>query len=139
MARKSSHTGQDEAEQATEEATSAGFTGAAGLMDVQVQLFEQFDHVASQWLDHRREDLDATRQSIDELRNCERMDEVLRVQQEWMNGSMRRLWEDWTACAKVAFSVPRVTASRFGQAATTMSRTLGRGQEERQQMKEAAE
>jgi len=138
MARRTSQS--DAAERATRQASSTGARTANEWIDAQAELFEQFDHVANQWLERRREALDATRRSIEQLRSCEQVGDFLRVQHEWLEGSMRRLTEDMTEFAKVAFAVPQVAASRFGQTAATMSRGMTRAQEDfLNQAKEAAE
>jgi hypothetical protein len=91
-------------------------------MNAQAELFEQFDHIATQWLERRREALDATRHSLEELRNCREVGDFVRVQHGWVGGSVRRFTEELAEFAKVAFTVPQVAASRFGQAASTMRR-----------------
>src|SRR5690349_4013052 len=128
MARRTSPT--DTAERVTRQASATGARTANEWLDAQAQLFEQFDHVATQWLERRREALDATRHSIDQMRSCEQVGDFLRVQHEWVEGSMRRLTEDMTEFARVAFAVPQVAASRFSQTAATMGRGLSKAQED---------
>jgi len=120
----------DAAERVMKQAGSNGARTANEWLDAQAELFEQFDHVATHWLERRREALDATRQSIDQLRRCEEVGDFLRVQHEWVEGSMRRLTEDLTEFAKVAFAVPQVAASRFGTAAATLGRGLTKAQDD---------
>jgi hypothetical protein len=130
MARRTSESQRDTVERAAKQASSASSRTASEWIDAQAELFEQFDHIASQWLERRREALDATRHSIEQLRSCEQVGDFLRVQHEWVEGSMRRLTEDLTEFAKVAFAVPQVAASRFGHAAATMGRGLDKAQED---------
>ena len=130
MARRQSYSQSDAAERAARQASATGARTASEWIDAQAELFDQFDQVASQWLERRREALDATRRSIEQMRSCEQVGDFLRVQHEWVEGSMRRLTEDLTEFAKVAFAVPQVAASRFGQAAGTMGRGLSKAQDD---------
>jgi hypothetical protein len=141
MARGNSNSERSAIERATQQGRSSGAKVTNEWIDAQAELFEQFDHIATEWLGRRREALDATRRSIEQLKTCGEMGDFLRVQQEWVEGSMRRLTEDLTEFAKVAFAVPQVAASRFGQAAATMGRGMNRVQEDllSAHAKEAAE
>lgn len=86
-------------------------------LENQAALFEHFDEMARRWLERRREALDATRQSLEELRSAGDGGEILRIQQEWLLGSMRRLSADLGELCHVAFTLSHRTVDQIGGAA----------------------
>jgi hypothetical protein len=91
-------------------------------VESQARIFEQFDEVARRWLDRRREALDATRQSLEEMRSTDNVGELMRVQQQWVFGSLQRLAADMSELGTAAFTLTQAAAS---QVSKTVERTGG--------------
>ena len=82
-------------ERAGEQVVGSTFRAPGLWVESQAKAFERFDDVARRWLDRRREALDATRQSLDEMRGSSDLGECMRIQSDWVFGSMRRLIADF--------------------------------------------
>jgi Phasin protein len=91
-------------------------------VESQARVFEHFDEVARRWLDRRREALDATRRSFEEMRGTDNVGDLMRVQQEWVFGSLQRLAADVSELGTAAFNLAQATATQVGRAA---ERTAG--------------
>jgi hypothetical protein len=116
--------GREAVEQQEEQAVSATTRASDLWIESQARLFEEFDEVARHWLDRRREALDAARQSFDELRNDNSIGGLMRIQQEWMIGSMNRLAADIAELSGVVLNIAQATAARIGRAGGEASRDL---------------
>jgi hypothetical protein len=95
----------------------------------QARIFEEFDEVARRWLDRRREALDATRQIFEEFRADNSLGGVIRVQQEWVIGSMNRLAADIAELSGAVLNITQAAASRITEA----TEGAGRGSEQARQ------
>jgi hypothetical protein len=111
-----------EAEREGAEGEAAARKGMELLLGNQTILLHHMNEVTKRWLERRRDDIDAARQSLDDIGNCENWGEVLRVQQEWMLGSMRRLTADLSELASGALSLSQRAASRFGETTEAAAR-----------------
>ncbi|HUJ97176.1 MAG TPA: phasin family protein [Stellaceae bacterium] len=111
-----------EAEREGAESEAAARKGMELLLGNQTILLHHMNEMTKRWLERRREDLDAARQSLDDMGGCENWGEVLRVQQQWMLGSMRRLTADLTEFASGALSLSQRAASRFGETSEAAAR-----------------
>jgi hypothetical protein len=111
-----------EAEREGAEGEAAARKGMELLLGNQTILLHHMNEVTKRWLERRRDDIDAARQSLDDISNCDNWGEVLRVQQEWMLGSMRRLTADLTELASGALSLSQRAASRFGETTEAAAR-----------------
>jgi hypothetical protein len=99
-------------------------------VETQARLFEQADEVARRWLDRRREALDAALQSMEEMRRASDIGDLMRIQQEWVLGAVRRVTADITELTGAALTFSRASASRIGQAGEGVVHDLERtGQE----------
>ncbi len=126
MARRRTHTEQDEAEQLTDRVGSVVPKTADLWVETQARLFEQVDEVARRWLDRRREALDAARQSMEEMRRSSDIADLMRVQQDWVLGAVRRVAADITEMTGAALTFSQASASRIGQAGEGMAHDLER-------------
>jgi Phasin protein len=91
-------------------------SGTSGLwVESQARIFDQFDEVARRWLDRRREALDATRESLEEMKSTENVGELMRVQQEWLIGSLHRLAADFGELGAAAVNLAQTAASQIGR------------------------
>ena len=115
MARKRSLE-QQHAERAEEHAAGAAFRGPDLWVESQAKAFGHFDEVARRWLDRRREALDATRQSFEEMRDSSDLGELMRIQQEWVLGSMRRLTADFVELSGIALNLAQGATSQIARA-----------------------
>jgi Phasin protein len=111
-----------EAEREGAEGEAAARKGMELLLGNQTILLHHMNEMTKRWLERRRDDIDAARQSLDDISGCENWGEVLRVQQEWMLGSMRRLTADLTELASGALSLSQRAASRFGETSEAAAR-----------------
>ena len=108
---------QRHAERVEEHALGAAFRGPDLLVESQAKAFERFDEVARRWLDRRREALDATRQSFEEIRDSSDFSDLVRIQQEWMLGSMRRLTTDLVELSGIALNLTQGATMQMARAA----------------------
>jgi hypothetical protein len=104
------------------EGEAAARKGMDLLLGNQTILLHHMNEVTKHWLERRRDDIDAARQSLDDIGHCENWGEVLRIQQEWMLGSMRRLSADLAELASGALSLSQRAASRFGETTEAAAR-----------------
>jgi Phasin protein len=118
------------AEERQEQVVSAATRASDLWIESQARLFEAFDEVARRWLDRRREALDAARQSFEELRNDNSIGGLMRIQQEWVVGSMNRLAADIAELSGAVLNVAQATASRIDRARGGPARDLGQTGEE---------
>jgi hypothetical protein len=99
---------------------------ASGTSDLwlesQARMFDHFDEVARRWLDRRREALDATRQSLEEMRSTDNVGELMRIQHDWVIGSLQRLAADMAELGTAAFNLAQTAATQVGK---TGERTAG--------------
>lgn len=108
------------AEHEAEERSAQRFSSVASAtsgqwVETQARIFGHFDEVARRWLDRRREALDATRRSFEEMRNTGNAGDLTRIQQEWLIGSMQRLAADFGELGTVAVNLAQTTASQIGR------------------------
>jgi hypothetical protein len=109
------HSAKQEAAEGREEHVVSAATRALDLwIESQARIFEQFDEVARPWLDRR---LDAARQSFEEFRNDNSLGGVMRVQQEWVIGSMNRLAADIAELNGAVLNIAQAAGSRIGRVA----------------------
>jgi hypothetical protein len=120
MARKRS-VEQHHAERAEEQAAASGFRASELWVESQARAFERFDEVARRWLHRRREALDATRQSLEEMRDSSDLAELMRIQQEWVLGSMRRLTADFVELSGIALNLAQGATTQMARATEGMT------------------
>jgi hypothetical protein len=93
------------------ERAEEGFRAPDLWVESQARAFERFDEVARRWLDRRREALDATRQSFEEMRGSSDLGECMRIQSDWVLGSMRRLTADFVELSSIALNLAQGAAT----------------------------
>ena len=113
---------EQEVEREGAEGEAAARKGMELLLGNHTILLHHMNEMTKHWLERRRDDIDAARQSLDEMGDCANWGEVLRIQQEWMLGSMRRLTADLTELASGALSLSQRAASRFGETSEAAAR-----------------
>lgn len=121
---------QGHGERAREHVEGAAQKTTGAWIEGQATLFNQVDNVARRWLDRRREALDATRQSLDEMKHCGDMRDILRIQQDWVMGALRRVMADFSELTKATLEVSQGTVSRVGQTTRAIGEDMGRACEE---------
>jgi Phasin protein len=108
---------QQHVERAEEQAMGSAFRGPDLWVESQAKAFDRFDEVARRWLDRRREALDATRQSFEEMRDSSDLGELMRIQQEWVRGSVRRLTADFVELSGIALNLAQGATTQIARAA----------------------
>jgi Phasin protein len=108
---------QPHAERAEEQVIGAAFRGPDLWVESQAKAFDRFDEVARRWLDRRREALDATRQSFEEMRDSSDLGERMRIQQEWVLGSMRRITADFVELSGITLNLMQGATTQIARAA----------------------
>jgi len=93
-------------------------------IETQANAFKRFEEVAQRWLDRRREALDATRQSLEEMRGSSDLGECMRIQSEWVLGSMRRLTADFVELSGIALNLAEGAATQMAQATESTTREM---------------
>jgi len=99
-------------------------------IESQARIFARFDEIARHWLDRRREELDATRQSFEQLRSSNNIAELMRIQQEWMIGSINRLAADIAELSTAAVNLAQTAVSQIGRTTEATGGQLERAGEE---------
>ncbi|HWI29469.1 MAG TPA: phasin family protein [Stellaceae bacterium] len=117
---------EQEMERESAQGEQAARKGTELWLGNQVMLFDYMNEMTQRWLERRREAFDAARQSLDEMGSCENWGELLRVQQEWLLGSMRRLTADFSEFTAGALGLSQRAASRFGSTTEAMARNWER-------------
>ena len=97
---------------------SAATWGAEVWLDSQADLLHEVDSITQGWLERRRETIDAMWQSMEEMRNSNPT-EILRIQQEWITTSLRRVVSDLEAWIALAATTWRRTMLRFEEGENT--------------------
>lgn len=68
-------------------------------------LLHRVAEITDGWLERRREDIDAARQSMDEIEASKSWSETLRTQQKFFLGSLRRLASDLSDLGSMALTL----------------------------------
>lgn len=118
MARKRSAE-RETSDRAVEHMQSAASTAGAFWLESQTRTLDHIDDVMSRWID-------AARQSLEEMRECSTIGELVRVQQEWIVGSMRRTATDMAQFGKMTMDIAQ-------RATSQIERTTARAADEAEQ------
>jgi hypothetical protein len=90
--------------------------GAGDLwLESQTRTLNHVDEVTRRWID-------AARQSLDDMRECRNLGELVRLQQEWIIGSMRRAAIDFAQFGRMTMDMAQRATSQIEQ---TTERTAG--------------
>ena len=76
--------------------------GTETFFAAQAELIAEVRAVALTWLRRRQDMINEAQQSLDEMRTCRTIADLLRVQQEWINRSMQRFASDVVAWGDTA-------------------------------------
>jgi Phasin protein len=93
-------------------------------VESQASAFKRFDEVARRWLDRRQEALDATRHSLDEMLGSRDVGELMRIQSNWMFGSMHRLIADFGELSSIALNLAQGATTRMARATESSTRDM---------------
>jgi hypothetical protein len=105
MARK--RTGDEERPERTAEQLQTVASSAGDLwLESQTRTLDHFDDVTRRWID-------AARQSLDEMRECSNLGELMRLQQEWVIGSMRRAAIDFAQFGRMTMDIAQRATSQI--------------------------
>lgn len=91
-----------EAGPASTDLASAATRSAEAWLDGNAELLREVDTMTREWVERRRETIDAARQSVNEMQKSRELADLLRIQQEWFTGSLRRVASDLDACVALA-------------------------------------
>jgi hypothetical protein len=111
-------------ERAEEQVIGSAFRVPDLWIETQANAFKRFDEVAQRWLDRRREALDATRQSLEEMRGSNDLGECMRIQSDWVLGSMRRLTADFVELSSIALNLAQGAATQTARAMESTTREM---------------
>jgi len=108
------HAGGDaEIGQASTDLAPAATQSAEAWLDSHAELLHEVDAMTQAWVQRRRETIDAVRHSMEEMRKSRELADLLRIQQEWVSGSLRRVASDLEALTALAGTMWRRTMLRF--------------------------
>lgn len=115
-----------EARRASADLAPAVTRSAGAWLDSQADLLHEVDAMTQAWVQRRREAIDAVRQSIEDMRNSRELADMLRIQQEWLTGSLRRVASDLEAWATLAGTMWQRTMLRFTEAGQSTAEEVRR-------------
>jgi hypothetical protein len=81
------------------------------------ELLANVDALTHAWLTRRREGIDAMREAIQQMTECQDPAEMLGIQQEWLSGALRRTSDDIAALNDGIASMTQKATAEFEQAA----------------------
>jgi hypothetical protein len=105
MARKRSAE-RETADRAAEHMQSAAASAGDLWIESQTRTLDHLDDVMNRWIE-------AARQSLEEMRECSTFGELMRVQQEWFVGSMRRTATDMAQFGKMTMDIAQRATSQI--------------------------
>jgi hypothetical protein len=81
--------------------------GTESFFAAQAQMLADVRSVALTWLRRRQDAINEAQASLDEMRACRTVADLMRVQQEWINRSMQRFAADMVAWGDTANELSR--------------------------------
>src|SRR5215472_9971917 len=99
-------------------------------IETQANAFKRFDEVAQRWLDRRQEALDATRQSLEEMRGSSDLGECMRIQSDWVLSSMRRLTADFVELSGIALNLAQGATRHMARATESTTQEMAEARRE---------
>jgi hypothetical protein len=88
------------------------------------ELLANVDALTHAWLTRRREGVDAMREAIQQMTECQDPAEMLGIQQEWLSGALRRTSDDIAALNDGIASMTQKATAEFEQAACEAAEPL---------------
>src|SRR5258708_15531622 len=107
---------------------SAMTTGGDAWIEGQAELLEHVDQLSKRWLQNRREAIDATRQSFADMQRARDLADLMRVQQEWLSGSLQRLGSDFEALTSISLTYSRRAMMWLGETVQAAQASGPRGE-----------
>ena len=77
--------------------------------------------IMADWLERRREEIDASRRAIERMRDCRDVSAFLRIQQDWLGERLQRTTSDFSAINDRVAEAARRTTAQFEDAIRTVS------------------
>jgi anthranilate phosphoribosyltransferase len=94
------------------------------------ELLANVDALTHGWLNRRREGVDAMREAIQQMTECQDPAEMLRIQQGWLSGAVRRAGQDIAALNDGIATMTQKATTDFEKAARKVAEPLNAGGEE---------
>ncbi len=94
------------------------------------ELLANVDALTHAWLNRRREGVDAMREAIQQMTECQDPAEMLQIQQEWLSGAVRRTADDIAALNDGISSMTKKTTTEFERAARRVTEPFHTADEE---------
>jgi hypothetical protein len=94
------------------------------------ELLANVDALTHAWLNRRREGVDAMREAIQQMTECQDPAEMLQIQQEWLSGAVRRTADDIAALNDGISSMTKKTTTEFERAARRVTAPFHTADEE---------
>jgi Phasin protein len=88
------------------------------------ELLANVDALTHAWLNRRREGVDAMREAIQQMTECQDPAEMLQIQQEWLSGAVRRTADDIAALNDGISSMTKKATTEFERAAGRVTEPL---------------
>jgi hypothetical protein len=126
MARRKRARADAEAGSASTNLASAVTQSAGAWLEGQAELLHEVNAMTQAWLQRRRETIAEMRQSIEEMRNSRELADLLRIQQEWLTGSLRRVASDFEAWATLGSNMWQRSMLRFTEAGQSAAHDVRR-------------
>jgi hypothetical protein len=104
----------------------AATKGATRLIEAEADLLSDIDSITNRWLQRRRQDVDAARHTLAEMSDAHEPGQILRLHQEWMNGSLQRLSGDINDFCQMALSAFSRTTKRFSDTGRELGEEVSR-------------
>ena len=88
------------------------------------ELLANVDALTHAWLNRRREGVEAMREAVQQMTECQEPAEMLRIQQEWLSGAFDRASQDIAALNNGIASMTEKATKDFEKAARTTGEPL---------------
>jgi hypothetical protein len=88
------------------------------------ELLANVDQLTHAWLTRRREGIDAMREAIQQMTECQDPAEMLGIQQDWLTGALRRTSEEIAALNDGIASMTQKATADFEEAARKAAEPL---------------
>jgi hypothetical protein len=103
-------------------ALGSAFTRSAEVwLGAQADLLASTEAMMTDWLRRRREGIEASRRTVQEMSKCSDPADMLRVQQDWLSGVLKRVTEDLGMLNDSVASLSRSTTTSLEEAALAMT------------------
>src|SRR5258708_34089211 len=107
---------------------SAMTTSGDAWIERQAELLEHVDQLSKRWQENRREAIDATAPSFADMQRARDLADLMRVQQEWLSGSLQRLGSDFEALTSISLTYSRRAMMWLGETVQAAQANVPRGE-----------